>query len=142
MVMPKSGVPMQQSFETAIDRLFEEALSSINQSRQAWIPACNVYQDTNGLTIEMALPGLTPKDIDVQLEDGALTIKGSYSRTNEHKERSILVHEFGRGSFERTISLPPIVDPQQTRASFKDGVLVVTCPMQEAAKPRRILIEG
>ena len=74
--MPKSDVPMQQSFETAVDRLFQEALSSINQGRQVWIPASNVYQDINGLTIEMALPGLTAKDVDVQLEDGAITIKG------------------------------------------------------------------
>ena len=54
----------------------------------------------------------------------------------------MLVQEFGRGAFERTFSLPPTVDQQQTRASFKEGLLVVTCPVQEAAKPRRILIEG
>ena len=140
--MPKSDGPMQQSFETAVDRLFQEALSSINQGRQVWIPASNVYQDTNGVTIEVALPGLTAKDVDVQLEDGVVTIKGSYPRTDDHKERSMLVQEFGRGAFERTFSLPPTVDQQQTRASFKEGLLVVTCPVQEAAKPRRILIEG
>ena len=80
----------------------------------------------------MALPGLTANDIDVQVEQGAVIVKGAYPHTDEN-QRAMLVQEFGHGSFERTCALPHTVDPEQGRASFKDGVLVLTFPIQEAA---------
>jgi len=123
-----------------LNSLFELPFSS-NINRQdlfgGWSPALDLYQDNDNLTAVAELPGMQKEDIEISLHDGTLSIAGerrSQSRNGERAERS----ERYVGSFRRSISLPARVDAQKVSATYRDGILTVTLPKAEEAKPKRI----
>jgi HSP20 family protein len=134
---------MRLPFESQIDRLFEEAVHAVTSRVSTWVPSCNVYEDDKGFyTIQAALPGMDVKDLTILVQDGALTIKGERkSPVSEASQASWLVHEIYEGSFARTFVIPSYVDHAQAKAFYKEGILTVSFPRKEEAKPRQILIE-
>ncbi|HXF91324.1 MAG TPA: Hsp20/alpha crystallin family protein [Nitrospiraceae bacterium] len=133
---------MRLPFESQIDRLFEEAVRGVTSRVSAWIPSCNVYEDDHAFYVQAVLPGMDAKDLDILVEDGMLTVKGERKGpAPEAGQASWLVHEIAEGSFARTFVIPSYVDHSQAKASYKEGILTVTFPKKEEAKPRRILIE-
>lgn len=133
---------MRLPFESQIDRLFEEAIRAVTSRVSAWVPSCNVYEDGNGFYVQAALPGMDVKDLTIQVQDQTLTIKGERKGpASEASEASWLIHEIHEGSFARTFVIPSYVDHAQAKALYKEGILTVTFPMKEEAKPRQILIE-
>jgi HSP20 family protein len=102
----------------------------------------NMYEEGDTLVVEAGLPGIRPDDIDVNIERGMLTIRGESKSENERKERSYLVREQRTGSFTRTVRLPETYDADACQATFEDGVLRLTFPKSEQARPRRIQISG
>ncbi len=128
-------------FDRQIDQLFNDTLGLLKQPAAAWAPRCNVYEDAERFVVEAALPGMDAKDIDIQVEDGALTLTGERKPTDK-PERTYLVKEIGTGTFSRSFTLPANVDQGKVAASYKQGVLVIELPKREETKPRRITIEG
>ncbi len=119
------------SLQEELDRLFESPLTG-------WAPALDVQEDKDKFTIRAELPGLKREDIDVSLQDGALVISGE--RQSEKIEEGVEVHRQERfyGKFQRALTLPEPVAADKVKADYKDGVLTVTLPKTEEAKPKKI----
>ena len=127
-----------------MDRLLEDAVvMPRGGDGQGWSgPALNVYEDGDNLIVEAQLPGLKPEDLDINVEQGVLTISGQATAEEERKERNYLIREHRTGRFSRSLRLPATYDPDACQASFEHGVLRLSLPKSESAKPRRIQIGG
>jgi len=104
----------------------------------AWYPAVDVFEDKDAVKIVAELPGVTPEDVKLSLENNLLTIRGE--KKQEAEERNERVHRYERsyGAFERAFVLPSTVDGEKISAEYRDGVLTVTVPKAERARPREI----
>lgn len=121
------GLPFQQEEGSAIT--------------SAWYPACDVFEDKEAVKIVAELPGVKPEDVKLSLENNVLTIRGE--KKQQAEERSERVHRYERsyGSFERSFALPSTVDPEQISADYRNGILTVSVPKAERAKPREIPVK-
>jgi HSP20 family protein len=125
-------------------RLFEDAFSRMltePQTNRPWAPAVDIYETENELVLKADLPDVELKDIDVRVENQTLTISGE--RTFEKNDTTKGYHRIERnyGSFVRSFSVPNSFDTENIAAEFKNGVLSVTLPKKEAAKPRQVKVE-
>ena len=100
------------------------------------MPATEVTSTAQGWKVQMALPGIDPKDVHVDLNNNVVSITGERTTKGEKSEQHL--SEIGYGRFERSFTLPENVDLTKVGASFENGMLEVTLPVTEAAKPRRI----
>lgn len=107
----------------------------------SWMPAVDVRETKDALEISAELPGIEPKEVEVSVENGVLTLKGS--RNLEKATEGETYHRVERayGSFERAFSLPTNVDPEKVHAVYRLGVLHLTLPKREEAKPKSISIK-
>jgi HSP20 family protein len=127
-----------------IDRLFEAPLSELARTSHflsGTAPALDVYEDKDNFVVKAELPGMKKEDIDVSLHDGSLSISGE--RKSEEKWENAEVYRAERffGRFQRTVALPSSVDAAKIKAQYKDGVLTVTLPKAEEAKPKQIDVQ-
>jgi len=133
------------SLRDEIDRLFESPFSALNEGLQpfmsGWSPALDLYDDKDNFLVKAELPGMKKEDIEIQLHDGVLTLSGE--RKQEKKFEGSDIHRSERfvGKFQRTLTLPSQVDVDKVKASYQDGILTVTLPKSEAAKPKQIQIK-
>ena len=107
----------------------------------SWMPAVDVRETKEALEITAELPGIEPKGVEVSVENGVLTLKGS--REFEKATEGETYHRVERayGSFERSFSLPTNIDAEKVRAVYRHGVLHLTLPKREEAKPKSIAIK-
>jgi HSP20 family protein len=131
-------------------RLFEDAFNDMLRpygseaegvASRAWMPAVDIRETDEELTLFVDLPGMSREDVAITLENQVLTIAGE--RTFEQKEKNDNYHRLERsyGSFSRSFSLPQNVRGEAVAANFKDGVLTIRLPKAEESKPRRIDIK-
>ena len=127
-----------------MDRLLEDAIVMPRggDSQSLGGPALDVYEEGDQLTVEAQLPGLKPEGLDINVEQGVLTISGQTTTDEERKGRNYLVREHRTGRFSRSLRLPATYDADACKATFEHGVLRLVFPKSEAAKPRRIQIGG
>lgn len=127
-----------------LESLFDDVFTS-QQQPALTTPVSDVYLDENeeNLLVEAHLPGFDENDVEVEVDDGALTIRAEKSEKDEdeRKGRKYIVRE-STSSFFRRIGLPQNVEEDKIAAEFDDGVLRVTVPMQELPKPKKVNIEG
>src|SRR5919198_3851072 len=124
-----------------MDRMFEDAFVMPREGGEGWGgPAMDVYEEGDNLVVEAHLPGVKPEDLNVSVERGMLTISGQTESEAERKERNYLLREKRSGRFTRSLQLPPSYNTENCQASFEHGVLRLTFPKAEEAKPRRIQI--
>src|SRR5829696_3675544 len=128
------------SLRQMMDRLLEDAFVMPRQGGDGGSPAMDVYEEDDSLVVEAHIPGMKPDDLDINVEQGVLTISGQTGTGEERKERNYLVREQRAGRFSRSLRLPASYDPEACRADFEHGVLRLVFPKSEAAKPRRIQI--
>ncbi len=124
-----------------IDRLFESPLGELTRTANllsGWTPALDVYEDKDNFTVKAELPGMKKEDIEVSLLDGTLTISGERKSESKHEDAEVYRTERYFGRFQRTVSLPTAVAADKIKAAYKDGLLTVTLPKTEEAKPRQI----
>jgi HSP20 family protein len=107
----------------------------------AFSPAIDVAVEKDNVVVTADLPGLSKDDVSVTLQDNYLTIRGEKKQETEQKETNYFVSERVYGAFARTIELPVAVDANKIAARFKDGVLQVTLPKTEEAKPKQIEVK-
>lgn len=106
-----------------------------------WVPAVDIKEDDERFVIHADVPGVDPKDIDVQMENGVLSIKGErHSESAEEREGYKRVERV-RGSFFRRFSLPDTADAEGISAKSEHGVLEIVIPKQKQVQPKRILVE-
>ena len=108
----------------------------------AWTPAVDIKEEEGRFLITADVPGVDPKDIDVTMENGILTIRGERKLERDVKENGFRRVERMHGTFYRRFSLPDYADADNISASCKNGVLTVTVPKTEAVKPRRIEVKA
>ena len=116
---------------------------SETQVGTGWCPVVDVHESKDELVLQAELPGLGSEDVELSVENGVLTISGEKKQSREEGEEGSEYHLVERryGRFERRFSLPRSVDPEKVKAEFANGVLTITLPKAEAAKPRRIEIK-
>ena len=107
-----------------------------------WAPALDISERKDAYVVTVEVPGIKADDLDITLEDGLLTIKGERRFTQESSEQQFHRVERRYGSFRRSITLPSQVQAEQIEASFEDGVLEVTVPKAEEAKPKKITVRA
>ena len=106
-----------------------------------WTPACDIYEDEEGVSLRFELAGVDPKDVDVRFENGVLTVKGERKLEREDKRENYHRVERSYGTFTRSFSLPGTVDAEKIRAESKHGVLLVHLPKKPEAKPKSIQVK-
>lgn len=125
-----------EDFQDSLSRLFSEPTS------RPWTPAVDIYETENELVLKADIPEVDPKNVGIQLENGTLTLKGERKFEQEQKNgKGFHRIERAYGSFVRAFSLPETVDAEKVKADYKNGVLTVTVPKKEVAKPRTINVE-
>jgi len=107
-----------------------------------WVPAVDIAEQADRYVIHADVPGVRPEDIDVHMENGILTIKGSRSSETKEAGQGYKRVERAQGSFYRRFSLPDTADAERISARVDQGVLEITIPKQEKVQPRRIQVEG
>ncbi len=122
-------------FQDSISRLFSEPAS------RPWSPAVDIYESENELVFKADIPDMDPKEVGIQLENGTLTLKGERKFEQNKTNKGFHRIERGYGAFTRAFSLPDTVDPEKVKADYKNGVLTVTVPKKEIAKPKTINVE-
>jgi HSP20 family protein len=129
--------------QNEMNRLFDTAIQgwpSDSNGTTHWKPAADIYEAENELIVNLDLPGVDPKMVDVRVENNVLTIRGE--RQVQEKQNRDNFHRVERsyGPFARSFTLSTAVDPEKIRANYKAGVLSIILPKAEAAKPKRIQI--
>jgi HSP20 family protein len=137
---PFSEVSLLQN---QMNRLFDTALQSgLNETNgtTSWMPAADIYESDEDLVVNLDLPGVDPKMVDVRVENNVLTIRGE--RQFNQKQNGENYHRVERsyGAFGRSFTLSTSVNPEKIRASYQSGVLTIVMPKAETAKPRKIQI--
>jgi HSP20 family protein len=130
-----------------MNRIFDEAFRGIPSGGEeewalggAWAPAVDIYEHEGNLVLQAELPGVDPKHVDVRVENNVLTLRGERKFDSEVKREQYHRVERAYGTFSRSFTLPSVVDTGKIKAEFKDGVLRVTLPQREEAKPKQIQI--
>ncbi len=107
-----------------------------------WRPAVDIKEEQNRFLITADLPGVDPKDIDITMEDGILSIKGERTSENKQENEAYTRVERMSGTFYRRFSLPDTADADRIEATGKDGVLTIVLPKHEKVQPRRIEVKS
>jgi HSP20 family protein len=131
-----------------LNRLLDEAFTGFPFTEpstaitSAWFAPTDVSEDSDSLQITMELPGVRPEDVKLSLENNMLTIRGEKRQHSEEQAERIHRYERSYGVFERTFALPNTVDPEKISARYEHGILAVTIPKSERARPREIPVSS
>jgi HSP20 family protein len=124
-------------------RLFEDAVTGLMsepRGSRPWSPAVDILETEDALTVKADLPGVKLEDIDIRVENQTLTIKGHRKFEKDDAVKGYHRIERGYGEFVRSFAVPSTVDTDKVGAEYKNGVLAVTLPRKESAKPRQVKV--
>jgi HSP20 family protein len=128
-----------------MNRLFNDSLQGRGDeamlNRGAWTPAVDIYETEGALVLKAELPDVRREDIDVNVENNTLTLRGERKIDEQIRQEQFHRVERNYGAFVRQFSLPTTVDTTKIGAEYKNGVLTVTLPLREEAKPRSVKID-
>ena len=128
---------MQREMDRLFGRLGVGRVSEGSASPVAWMPRIDVKTTGDDMVVYAEVPGMNPDDIDIEVTDGVLTIRGERKADTEKTEEGWIIRERSYGSFERALVLPDGVDAGEIKADYNDGVLEVHVPKAlEALKPK------
>jgi HSP20 family protein len=134
---------MEREMESVFGRLFRDRpFARFSGEGQAAAPTVDIVGKKDEVVLRADLPGLEQKDVDISIQEGMLTIRGSRKGEEETKEENHYCCERWWGGFERSFTLPAGVDAERTSATFKNGVLEVHLPKVEQAKGKKIEIKA
>ena len=123
-------------FQDTVNRMFSDQTTT-----RPWAPSVDIFETDNELVLKADIPGVDQKDIDIQLENGTLSRKGERKFEREEKNKGFHRQERSYGSFVRYVTVPETVDSENVKADFEAGVLTVTLPKKEIAKPKAIKVQ-
>jgi HSP20 family protein len=126
-----------------INRMFDNFMRGGVQADESldasyWTPAVDIAEQESAYEVKMELPGVNKEDVTISLESNILTIKGEKKQEKEEKSKNLHRVERSYGSFQRSFTLPTSVKGEKIDAVFNDGVLSITLPKVEEAKPKQI----
>jgi HSP20 family protein len=131
----------------AMDHLFDDAFtrpfSLMREGGYNWSsPAVDMYQTDQEVVVKASLPGVKADEVQISVNDDILTIKGEIKHEEEKEDKSWHLREQRWGAFERSITLPGGVVSDRAKAEFENGILTITLPKSEKAKPKMINIHA
>lgn len=136
------------SLQDRMNRVFDEAYRSQRGATGEewalggnWAPAVDIYEQGDRIVLKAELPGIDPKDVDIRVENNVLSLRGERKLESDVKRESCHRMERAYGTFSRSFTLPSVVDTGKIKAEYRDGVLQVTLPHKEEAKPKQISVE-
>lgn len=134
---------LQDEIKQVFDRFFSETdADQSNVVTSQWAPRVDIKEEAERFVIQVDIPGVDPKDIGIDMDNGILSIKGERkTEAREHTERYSRI-ERSHGLFYRRFALPDSADPEGVSASGKHGVLEITIPKKPETKPRRIAVSA
>src|SRR5262249_55507297 len=130
------------SLQDQFNRLFDEIAGRTTEQSvlSAWAPSVDIYETEHELVVKADLPDVDPKDLDIRVENNLLTLRGERKFEKKVSEENYLRVERAYGSFSRSFSLANSVNPEAIKADYRDGVLTLTIPKREEAKPKQIKV--
>jgi HSP20 family protein len=135
--------PFDKMFDSMVESQFPEVVKSVGVKpyQGSAYPKVNVYEYDDKVGIVAEIPGLNKKQLNVEVEDGVLTISGDKHSTFEDEGAKVLRRELKQSSFKRSFELGEQLDGDNINASFKDGVLSVSIPKIEPEKPKKTFVK-
>ncbi len=133
-----------EDIQREMNRLFDVSLRQPGKKGNGgtlWAPAVDIIDEKDTIRVRADLPGIKKDEIEVSVNNDTLTIKGEKKEEKEIKEKDYVRSERYYGAFCRSFTLPAGVDPQKVNAGYKDGVLEITLPKREDAKPKQIKVD-
>jgi HSP20 family protein len=133
-----------EDLQKEMNQLFESNWPRLGRKGNGgalWAPAVDIVDEKDQIKVKADLPGMKKEDIDINLDNDILTIKGEKKEEKEIKEKDFVRSERYYGAFHRAFTLPATVDSSKVNASYKDGVLEITLPKKEGAKTKQNKIE-
>ena len=127
-----------------LNRAMDEVIGRAEESYSYWTPAVDAWETEHAFVVQLDLPGLTPDQVDVNFDRNTLTIRGTRGATVPQPEKGdvrVFLAERTAGSFTRSLRFPQYVESSKIEASFANGVLTITVPKAETAKPRKIEVK-
>ncbi len=124
----------------AKDKVELQTAAETTRDVPSYVPAVDIYESPQTLTLVADLPGVGPENLDIDVHDNKLTLRGMV--TPETQKGRILLREYGVGDYFREFTLGRAIDQTKIEASIKNGVLTLTLPKAEAVKPRKITVKG
>ena len=142
MAVVKYTLPEVDDFPIGL-RLFQDTVNRmLNQSTsRPWVPAVDIFETENEWVLKADLPEVKMNEIDIQIENGTLTLKGERKFQKQDAGKGYTQVERNYGAFARYFTLPETVDSEKVQAAYAEGVLTVTLPKKEVAKPRSIKVQ-
>ncbi len=141
---PWSAADRWSNLRDELNSFFElpvwSSFARTGQLFTGWSPALDLYQSNDNVIAVVELPGMRKEDIEISLHDGTLTISGERKRENSSNGDKAERTERYVGTFRRSIALPTRVDAGKVSATYRDGILTVTLPKAEEAKPKQIQV--
>jgi HSP20 family protein len=133
---------LRREMDRLWDDFFGPGRRAFRPLEAEWAPAVDVSETADKVVIKAEVPGMDAKNIDISLSGEVLTIKGEKKSEREEKKENYHLVERSYGSFSRAVRLPAAVDADKIEANYKQGVLTITCPKKEEAKPKAITIKS
>jgi len=127
--------------QTELNRLMGNILPTFQRETEfftGWVPAMDVYENKESLLVKVELPGMQKEDIDISIHEGVLNISGESKCECGDTQTEMNRSERNYGRFHRSFNLPKPVAVEKVSAQYKDGILTVTLPKMEEARPRQI----
>jgi len=130
------------SSENQLNRLFSDFFGRASQEQNltSWAPAVDIYEGEHELVVKADLPDIRPEELDIRVENNILTIRGERKFEKKVDEKNYLRVERAYGSFARSFALANTVNTDAIKADYKDGVLTLSVPKREEAKPKQIKV--
>ncbi len=140
---PRAIAPWREveDMESWMDEFFRGWPSSwqrVPAEERAWAPGVEMYEKDDSIIVRAEMPGMSREDIDVLVVGDMLTISGERKASEEIKDEEYYRCEFAYGKFSRSVSLPTAVDTGKVQATYKNGLLEITLPKTEEAKPKKV----
>src|SRR5258705_10292638 len=127
--------------ECEVSRMFTDLFGRTEeQNLTTWAPAVDIYEDEHELVVKADLPDVKPEELDIRVENNILTIRGERKFEKKVDEKNYLRVERAYGSFARSFSLANTVNSEAIKADYQDGVLTLSIPKREEAKPKQIKV--
>ncbi len=133
----------RRDFDEMFNRIVRATPALTGTIEETFVPPIEAWTDTEAkkFYLRVAVPGIDPKDVKIEVQGNVLTISGERKHAEEKKEVTYHQREFTYGAFQRVLTLPEGVDVEKLTAEFNNGVLELTAPLAAAALPRRIEIK-
>ena len=130
------------TLQEQINRVFGDVVRRADEESNLtpWAPAVDIYETEHELVVQADLPDVNPQDLDIRVENNILTIRGERKFENKVNEENYLRVERSYGSFSRTFSLANSVNSEAIKADYQNGVLTLSIPKREEAKPKQIKV--